>query len=227
MKRFDLAIAGSGFLPAVLALQLQAGDPARRIVMLSGDREIPGRGLELVFPQRLAPATAAVIAPCIVREWSALLVAHSGKTEPLDEVVALLDPLQVWAELLDRFSPGVLFPACNAIEQCGDRLSWHGGQVEAADFIDLRPLTKVASEPDIVAGESLAGLELPVLSDHSDVEGVGGEDAQWLLHVPIGNAHVAVRKLCYRTAGWLPREITGLGGPDYYQFLGAIGSDLA
>lgn len=227
MERFDLALAGSGFLPAVLALQLRMDNPDRRILMLSGDREIPGRGLELVFLQRLGPAAAAVIAPCIVREWPGLLAVRGGKAERIEEVVALLDPLQLWAELLDHFDPGALVAGCGDAERGGDRVSWPGGQAVAEDFIDLRPLTAVAADPDIVAGETLAGLELPVLSEEGDEGALGGEAPQWLLHVPIGNAHVAVRKLCHRTVGWIPREITGVPGPDYYQFLGAIGSGLA
>lgn len=221
---FDLAIGGEGFLPAILALQLRSHMPALRMLLLSGDAQIPGDCLELVFPKRLPPSLAQTLAPCIVGQWPGLLLAErSGAVSTLGEPVAMLDSAQLHIELLDCFDAPSLVAGCGDIVREDGALVFAGRRVRVADFIDLRSPGGAAARTDIVEGAALAGLALPALFDFS----LPGEDWSCLMQVPIGGGRIAVRRLSQGTAGWIPEEISGLPGGDNYQLLHAAGLDFA
>lgn len=221
LRTADLAIAGWGFLPAILALQVRALQPDLRILLLSGDEEIPGLGLELVMPARLPDVVAKVIAPCVVSQWSALLVSRGGRTVAVEEPIALLDAMQLRLELMAQFPQEDLIADREELDWHGGILTWLGGRASVGDFIDLRALTSAASPTDIIEADSLSALERPALSDFSD------QDEDWLClrHVPIGEGRVAVSRVARDAAGWVPQAISGLPGPDYYELLGLIAGE--
>lgn len=218
LRTADLAIAGWGFLPAILALQLRALQPDLRILLLSGDQELPGLGLELVMPARLPGIVAEVIEPCVVAQWRSLLVSRGGRTVAVEEPVALLDALQLRLELMAQFAPEDLITEREELDWYGGILTWLDGRARLGDFIDLRALTSAAGATDIIEADALSALELPALSDFTD------EDDAWLClrHVPIGEGRVAVSRVPRDAAGWIPQAISGLPGPDYYELLSLI-----
>ncbi|MEN9718670.1 MAG: hypothetical protein RIQ99_1548 [Pseudomonadota bacterium] len=223
MRGYDLAIAGNGLLPAVLALHLRRGYPGLRILLLAGDAQIPGRGLELVMPARLPPTVRDTLAPCCVAQWQAFFMAPPhGSIAKIREAVIAVDPIQLWVDLVDAFGSAALVAGCRDLRWTDGRLAWPGRSEPVGDFIDLRGLADVAAMTDVVEGPGLGALELPALSDFS------APDAPWscLLHLPIGRGRVAARRLFRGTAGWIPADISGLPGGDNYQLLHAAGAGL-
>lgn len=233
LKTADLAIAGWGFLPAILALQLRALQPYLRILLVSGDAEIPGLALELIMPDRLPTMFADVVAPCEVAQWSSLLMLRGGSIDTVRERTVLLDPLQLRMELMEQFAPDELVAGRSELDWHGGILTWQGARARVGNFIDLRPLTGPAGSTDIVEASDLAGLEFPALSDFpladdGDRLEPGRHDRELCLrHVPIGEGRVAVSRLTQDTAGWLPKDISGLPGPDFYDVLGWVASEFA
>ena len=186
-----LAIHGRGLLPGLLALHLQQARPDRPLLLLSPERALGGVHLEPVVTSRLSLIARNLVEPCVVSCWPGYHVIQGGKTALQEEEVLLLDPVQLWLKLQERFDPAALISPCGHVALEAGRLSWEGGAAPIDQLVDLDPLLGGGCESEIVGVEAARQLALPVLADFDEA------CSEWSAHqyLPLGDERLVIRKL--------------------------------
>lgn len=191
MARYDIAIAGRGLLPGLLAVWLAQRNPQHRLLLLCADDTACGDQVEPVIVERLSPSARALLEPFYVSQWPGYFIASGGSIEKFDEEVWLIDPVQLWLELVDLGERCVCVAQCGTITEDTGRLSWAGGEATADRTIDLFALTPLPPECEILGIAAVRYLGLPILADYDTAS--GEFEANQLL--PLGDERVMVRKL--------------------------------
>ncbi|KHK93554.1 hypothetical protein [Novosphingobium malaysiense] len=224
MTDFDLAIMGQGILPGIVALRLLAVGGHTRVLLITADEEVGGRGLELILVDRLAGPVRDLIDPMIVREWPGCYLDRGDGPVQSDERTVLVDPVQVWLELSARLDPAAIVTACDEVERAGRFMRWRRGHAFVDRVIDLEQWTGQPAETRIVGADAVEHLDLPIISDPAcPSERTGAYQC-----IPLGDERMAIRN-------WTPparasQGETDLGGgflatsPDVYGLLNGIGS---
>lgn len=191
MGPFDIAIHGSGLLPGLLAVHLLDQEPGATMLLLCADGTVGGDQVEPVVVGQLSAAARSLAGPFAVAHWPGYYEARGGVVQRIDEEVWLLDPVQVWLELIEREDRCTAQTNCPAAEQAGSALSWNGETAQVERFIDLSPLTAQRYESEIMGIEAVRQLDLPILADYDTAD--DGWEATQLL--PLGDERVLMRKL--------------------------------
>jgi hypothetical protein len=193
---FDIAVIGNGPAGALVALALAERSADLRISLVSGDTEIGGRELDLVLPMRLAGSFIALLESLVVRTWPAFLVNFSGTSAPVDEAVWLLDPVQLWLQLLERSTPVRLLPGCADVVRTEPGLQCNGQPIITGTVVDLRHLSLPPRSTQIVGAADLGDLSRPVYADLAE----GGATYDCLQYVPLGDDRVVINRFHATTA---------------------------
>ncbi|HEX4846677.1 MAG TPA: hypothetical protein VFV30_00915 [Novosphingobium sp.] len=189
MRRYDLAIHGSGLLPGLLAIHLLGCDPGQALLLAFTDAEPCGDKLEPVLEASLSAPARALVDPFIVREWPRFLVTRQGETTEHPGTVLLLDPVQVWLELRGLLPDAAMPAACTDLQWAAPVLSWDDHRVEAGAYVDLSVFASDGCS-EIVGGTGGTGLPLPVMADFD----VGDEPWDAFQHLPLGDDRIYIRK---------------------------------
>lgn len=190
MRHHDLAIHGFGVIPGLLAIHMLGRSPGQSLLLLSGDGAIGGEALEPVLASSLSPAAQRLIEPFVVANWPGYLVTRGSAPQHRADPVHLIDPVQVWLELQSLLAPADLVARAANVRRDGETLGWDGGQVRAAEFVDLAAITRSDESSEIVGLEIARSLPLPVLADFD----TGAEPWDAFQHIPLGDERVYVRK---------------------------------
>ncbi|WP_067732989.1 hypothetical protein [Novosphingobium naphthalenivorans] len=190
MKTYEFAILGFGVFPCIVALALRAIDPDLRILLLTGDSEVGGGGLDLMLPERLNAAARAVLEPMIVREWPAYYAQGSGEAVLTHEPVVLVDPVQVSLEVEAQFPGDAIVTSCGTVSKLGRFATFRGGQAEVSQLIDLTRWMGVPAETKIVGADGLWALDLPVIAEAESP----GEESGAYFAIPLGDERMAIRR---------------------------------
>lgn len=191
MARYDIAIAGWGLLPGLLTVWLARRNPQHRLLLLCADDTACGDQVEPVIVRHLNPAARALLEPFYVSQWPGYFIASGGVIEKFDEEVWLIDPVQLWLELVDLGARCVCVAQCGTVTEHSGGLSWAGGEAAADRTIDLFALTPSPPESEIIGIAAVKHLGLPILADYDTAS--GEFEANQLL--PLGDERVMVRKL--------------------------------
>ena len=228
-SEIDVAVAGHGLVPGLVALALTARAPKLRVAVLTVDAEIGGNQLDLVLPDLLSPAFAALLEPLVVRQWSDCLLNLPGGSERIDQPVCLLDPVQLWLQLTERLDPAALIPRCAGFGHDDGVLLWEGGQFPCASVIDLRHLKAPARVSEIVGAAALDTLGRPVLADLAAAGGL----YDYLQYIPLGDGRVVINRfertneIAVRRAKFGAAVIGDLPIVRFYRELGELCTELA
>lgn len=185
----------------MMGLATLAERPDLRLLVLLTDREVGGRDLELVLPDRLPATATALLELAIVREWSGHLVVSQGKSRKTIERTVLIDPVQLWLELRERVGDAPLIVSCGSVLWEDGWLSWGDGDARVGELIDLSALSFPSRQSDIVEAGALRDLDLPVLADFD----AGGEAWHYLQYVPLGGDRVAIQRVAREKQPWMLR----------------------
>jgi hypothetical protein len=227
-NEIDVAVAGHGLVPGLVALALTARAPQLRVAVLSADPAVGGDRLDLVLPALLPAEFAALIAPLVVSEWDDCLLNLPGGSERIDLPVSLLDPVQLWLHLAERIDPAALVANCTGLGHDNGRLHWDGGAVACASLIDLRHLIAPARISEIVGAAALDSLGRPVLAD---LAARGPYD--YLQYIPLGDGRVVINRFertgetAVRRARFGAAVIGDLPIVRFYRDLGELCAGLA
>lgn len=228
-SEIDVAVAGPGLVPGLVALALTARAPNLRVAILTEDAEIGGNQLDLVLPDLLSPAFAALIEPLVVGQWSDCLLNLPGGSERIDQPVYLLDPVQLWLQLAERLDPAALIPRCAGFGHDDGVLVWKGGQFPCASVIDLRHQVAPARVSEIVGAAALDQLGRPVLADLAAAGGL----YDYLQYIPLGDGRVVINRfertneIAVRRAKFGAAVIADLPIVRFYRELGELCAELA
>lgn len=190
-----------------MALALTARSPGLRLALVTGNAEIGGRELDLVLPSRLAGSCHALLEDLVVRTWPAFLVNFSGTSAPVEEAVWLLDPVQLWLQLLERGAAVDLQPGCAEIVRTEAGLLCDGLAVTAEAVLDLRHLQLPRRSSEIVGAAALGDLTRPVYADLA----AGGAAYDCLQYVPLGDDRVVINRF-HATASFADGDGQGRSG---------------
>ena len=193
MVSLPLAICGHGLLPGLLAIHLLNRDPQQPILLLSGDQALGGTHLEPVVASRLSPVVLTLTQAFVVSKWPAYYLIRDGTPNLQEDEVLLLDPMQVWLELLERIGPAMLVAPCGTVTLADSILSWTNGSMQVDRMVDLDLLFGGSGESEIVGIDAVRGLTLPVLADYD------AACERWAArqYLPLGDERLVMRKLPY------------------------------
>lgn len=189
-SEIDVAVAGHGLVPGLVALALTARAPQLRVALITEDREPGGSQLDLVLPDLLPLAFRELIDPLVVGHWPDFLLNLPGGSERIDQPISLLDPVQLWLQLGERLDPAAMIAGCAGFGHDDGMLVWEGGQFACASVIDLRHLTAPARQSEIVGAAALDLLGVPVLADLA----AAGELYDYLQYIPLGDGRVVINR---------------------------------
>lgn len=206
-EEFDIAVIGDGPAGALMALALAARSPGLRITLLTLDAEIGGRELDLVLPSRLARSCHALLEDLVVQSWPAFLVNFSGISAPVEEAAWLLDPVQLWLQLLDHGVAVDLKPDCTEIVRTETGLLCDGRAIIAEAVLDLHHLRPPSRSSAIVGAAELGDLSRPVYADLA----VGGAAYDCLQYIPLGDDRVVINSF-HATTGFAEGDGQGRSG---------------
>ena len=171
---YDLAIGDCGLAPLLLASSILKARPGLRLAIFTRDAQPGGDCLELVLPERLAPALQDLIEPIVVRSWPGYVLRRDGQMIERAAPVWLLDPVQLQLELELLTNPPS-FVGAEALTSAREVITLPAG-----------PIRVRAAQ--IIGAEALAGLTVPVLADFDVASG----EAAFLQYIPLGDERVAV-----------------------------------
>ncbi len=186
----DVVVAGSGVAPGLVALALLEREPALRVALVTPDAEIGGDELDLILPLRLPERFHNMLGPLIVAGWDRALVNLAEGSAVLDEPVELVDPVQLWLQLVERIDPAAMITGCDGYEHADNSLRWSSGAMHCAKLIDLSGRRTAERSSEFVGASALAALDCPVLADLA----AAGDHYDCLQYVPLGDARVAINR---------------------------------
>ena len=224
----DVAVAGQGVAPGLVALALAAREPSLRVALVTADAEVGGCDLDLVLPDRLPARFAALLAPLVVAEWDRALLNLPAGSEVLAEPVQLIDPVQLWLQLAERIDPALQIVGCADFTHDAGLLTWAGGHLSCGKLIDVGARRTPERIAEFVGAGVLAALDCPVLADLAS----DSEHYDHLQYVPLGDSRVVINRFAATPAFARSRADFALGWLDelpllrFWRDLGELCSGL-
>lgn len=224
----DVVVAGPGVAPGLVALALTEREPSLRVALITADAAVGGNDLDLILPGRLPDRFHQMLEPLIVAEWARCLINLAASSEVLTEPVELVDPVQLWLQLVERVDPAAMITSCASFEHGEGLLRWDAGELACAKLIDLggrRPPERLG---EFVGAGALAALDCPVLADLA----AAGEHYDHLQYVPLGDGRVAINRFvatpdfARRRADFSLERLDGLPVLRFWRELGELCSGL-
>jgi hypothetical protein len=186
----DVVVAGPGVAPGLVALALTEREPTLRVALITADAAVGGNDLDLILPQRLPVRFHQLLEPLIVAEWDRCLINLVQSSAALAEPVQLVDPVQLWLQLVERIDPAAMITGCAGFEHSDDILRWDKGEVGCAKLIDLGGRRTPERLGEFVGAGDLSALDCPVLVDLA----AAGEHYDHLQYVPLGDGRVVINR---------------------------------
>jgi NADPH-dependent 2,4-dienoyl-CoA reductase/sulfur reductase-like enzyme len=224
----DVAVAGPGVAPGLVALALTTREPSLRVALVTADAAVGGNDLDLILPQRLPARFHQLLEPLIVAEWHRCLVNLVEGSEVLAEPVELVDPLQLWLQLVERIDPAAMVTGCPGFEHGDGILKWSGGELACAKLIDLSGRRTPERVAELVGAGDLSALDCPVLADLA----AAGEHYDHLQYVPLGDGRVVINRFDataefhHHRADFAPGSVEALPVLRFWRELGELCSGL-
>ena len=190
IRECDVVVAGSGVAPGLVALALTTREPAMRVGLITADAAVGGSDLDLILPLRLPERFHQLLEPLIVAEWERCLVNLAEGSKVLAEPVQLVDPVQLWLQLVERIDQAAMITGCAGFEHGDGVLRWNTGELGCAKLIDLSGRRSPERLGEFVGAGALAALDCPVLADLA----AAGEHYDHLQYVPLGDGRVAINR---------------------------------
>jgi hypothetical protein len=186
----DVVVAGPGVAPGLVALALTTREPSLRVALVTADAAVGGNDLDLILPQRLPERFNQLLSPLIVAEWQRCLINLAEGSEVLTEPTELVDPVQLWLQLVERIDPAAMITGCAEFEHGEGTLQWDRGELACAKLIDLSGRRTPERLAELVGAGDLSALDCPVLADLA----AAGEHYDHLQYLPLGDGRVVINR---------------------------------
>ena len=216
--RHRVVIVGGGLTGCLIALALNAIDPGCDFLLIEQSSRLGGRDIPPFFASDVADEDRAMLLDdIIVSQWPLYYVATPDFCGEKQGCVALVDPLQLHAEIFARISASKIMLGIEVVAVEGRRVLSTFGAHEADTVIDARPHPASYDRNDLhlstfdVAFKAEHPLPFPVLIDDPLQTSTGSICMQYF---PRSANKVTVRSLGYGAYDVHPIVLANAAKPD-------------
>lgn len=226
IPEYDVALIGKGLVAPMLAMMVLDAIPSARLLLLSQDSDPGGSDLELVMPERLSGDSLAALGGAVVREWPGFTRIADDEITDHEEPVALIDPVQVWIDLIARTNPPRFIGDCHDVDQYGRFLMWSDGNAYASQVLRLDKRNQ-PSVGTLIAGSEIARhLDRPLIEENRD----GGGSRVCRQSIPLGDERLLIRQWEWSAPDTPPEQsetsFPVASDPQFYTLLSSVASEF-